>query len=63
MILAGKGTKYPEETCCTANFSSTFSKRTGLRSKPGLLGERPATDALRFRPAITLWIKVERTKK
>jgi hypothetical protein len=63
IILAGKSTKYPEETCCTANFSSRYSKQTGLGSKPGLLGERPATDALRFRPVITLWIEVERKKK
>jgi hypothetical protein len=63
MILAGEYTKYPEETCCTANFSITNSKRTDLGSKLELRGKRPATDALCFRPIITVWIKVERKKE
>jgi hypothetical protein len=63
MILAGECTKYLEETGCTTNFSVTNSKRTGLGSKLGLRGKRPATDALRFRPVITVCIKVERKKK
>jgi hypothetical protein len=63
MILAGEHTKYPEETCCTANFCVTNSKRIGLGSKLGLRAKRPATDALRFRPVITVWVKVERKKK
>jgi hypothetical protein len=63
MVLAGEYTKCPEETCCTAIFSFTNNKRTGLRSKLGLRGKRPATDTLRFRPVVTVWIEIERKKK
>jgi hypothetical protein len=45
MILAGENMKYLEETCSTANFSATNSKQTSLGSKPGVRGDRPATDA------------------
>lgn len=63
MILAGENMKYLEETCSTANFSATNSKQTSLGSKPGVRGDRPATDAQRFRPVIAVWIKVERWSK
>jgi hypothetical protein len=62
-ILAGEYAKYSEETCYSANFSVTNSRRTDLGSKLGLRSKRPETDALRFRPVITVWIKVERNKK